>query len=546
MSAHRLNRLTAALVIVSVAASLLASCAGQESPAAEGPAIVEIPQHRGGRLVYGLESDPNGLDPTRNAWDNAGLQLANALYDPLVAFDTEGQSKPYLAESITPGPDFRSWTIKLRPGIAFHGGAPLDAAALVTYFEALRNSAITGPPAQLITGVRAVGELTVELVTRAPWASLPALLAGQGGYVVSPAQLGSEEGTSHPDGTGPFVLKHWDVDQRFSLARNPRYWRSGMPYLDAVDFVVVNQGRQRVEMLERGDLDATALTSPWDLAALDETLARPQGAHLRVEQDHGDAEKNSVMFNNSKAPFNDVRVRRAMAYATDIEAIARANQWPLDRLAAGPLDPTSKYFTAAPYPTYDPNKARELIRQYLSDTTVKDRPRGINFTFLAAEMNSKLVDDLVAQWAKVGVRAKVSLVDPKQIVRFAVLGDYDAMILRYFASVDPDVLWHFFVSETIASSGISLNFARLDNKTITNGMNFARATPEVGVRKAAYANVQAEFAEQMPFLWLNRSEWRVATVDHVRDAHNVTLPDGSAALPLVAGTHRLTETWLDK
>lgn len=91
----------------------------------------------------------------------------------------------------------------------------------------------------------------------------------------------------------------------------------------------------------------------------------------------------------------------------------------------------------------------------------------------------------------------------------------------------------------------AINFSRLRNEDITAGMNMGRASPDVEIRKLAYARVQAAFADQIPYLWMQRWRWSVVTTTRVHDAHNVTLPDGSPAMALVAGTHRLTETWIE-
>jgi peptide/nickel transport system substrate-binding protein len=499
----------------------------------------------GGHLLYAIEADPNGLDPTRNAWDNSGLQLANALYDPLVAIDAQGRPQPYLAESLTASADYRLWTIKLRRDVRFSDGDLLDAAAVVTFMNALRESAITGPAAKMVAAARAVDPLTVELTTSQPWASLPVLLSGQGGYVISPKQLADPEGTSKPIGSGPFMLRRWTQDKRFELVRNPRYWRKGLPLLDAVDFVVEPEGERRIDEVAEGEVDATSVSAPWELQHLDEVRARRQDA-LQVEDDTGDAEKTSIMFNTTKAPVDDVRVRRAIAYATDMPALAASAGWPEGTLARGPISADSPFFSPAGYPEHNLEKAKALVREYLSDTRVRNRPREVSFTVLASDHFAGLAHQLAAQWAQAGVKASVSLVDVKQLVRFAVLGAFDAMLFRYFAAPDPDLFWHFFVADTITTSGISLNFTRLRNDTITAGMMEARATADVEVRRQAYARVQAAFADQLPFLWLQRWEWKLAVNPRLHDAHNVTLPGGSAAMPLVAGTHRLAEAWISR
>jgi ABC-type transport system substrate-binding protein len=551
MHSRRNGRNVAVVVLVAVLAAPLAGCSalqlrpGTREATAEPSAVAARPEV-GGRLVYGLESDPSGLDPTRNAWDSAGIQLANALFDPLAAYDAQGRPQPYLAESFTANGEFTSWAIRLRPDVRFSNGDPFDAAALAGYLNSLRRSVIAGPLTQQLTDVRAADPRTVQITTSRPWASLPALVTGQLGYVVSPRQLADPEGHSHPIGTGPFTLRRWDIGKKFELVRNPNYWRAGLPYLDAVDFLVVPDGAQRIAMIERGELDATALTAPNDLRRLDDAVAQSPGlARFQVERDGGDAEKSAVMFNTAKPPLDDVRVRRAIAYATDVAALAEQNHWSADRLARGPIDPSSPYFSAAAYPGNDIDRARALLRDYLADPQVHDRPAEVAFTLIGTDAGAAVMNQLVNQWARAGIRARVTNVDLKRLVRLVVVGDYEASAFRYFAAPDPDVLWPFFVADTITPR-VSLNFARLRNDDITNGMNDGRSTADVEARKRAYARVQKAFADQLPYLWLQRSEWRVTTTAGVRDAHNVSLPDGHAALPLLAGTHRLTETWLDR
>jgi peptide/nickel transport system substrate-binding protein len=534
---------------VALCVGLLTGCPGAtETASAPNPRADRAVDSRvGGQLFYGLEIDPTGLDPTRNAWDYAGIQVANALYDPLAAYDADGRPRPYLLESFTPGAGFTSWALKLRPDIRFHNGEPLNADALLEFIAAMRSSFVIGSATQLLTGARKVDDLTVQVSTSRPWASLPVLLAGQGGYVVSPSHVAVVDGHTHPIGTGPFVLRKWQTGKRMELVRNPRYWQPGQPYLDAVDFVVVPEGGVRLEMLEAGDLDATAVTSPPDIDALDRILSRDdRPPRITDAVDHSDAEKTTIVFNTTKAPFDDVRVRQAIGYATDMQAIAHQNRWPVDRIAQGPFNPASPYFSPAAYPIHDVDKARALVDEYLTDVRVLDRPAEITFTLVAPDIWRDLVNQLVAQWADAGIRATTAFTDVKSDMQLAVYGGFDAEVLSFFAAPDPDVLWHFLVSDTVSNTGTSLNLARLRDPDITAGMNEGRARPDDGARKAAYTRVQDAMARQLPYLWLQRERWRIATSLRVRDARNVTLPDRSAALPFLTGTHRLNETRFDR
>jgi peptide/nickel transport system substrate-binding protein len=549
MRAGRVARVLAAASAWTLFAMGAGSCSSLEGdpvvdarpnpPPATGP-------RPGGHLVYAIEGDPNGLDPTRNAWDPNGIMLANALYDPLVAVDAEGRFQPYLARSFEADPTFTSWTIALRPGVTFTNGDPLDADALVGFLKGLRESVITGPPVQMVRDVRAVDPLTVRITTTKPWATLPALFSGQGGYVVSPKQIADPQGSEHPVGTGPFMLRRWQQDRSFELVRNPRYWRPGLPHLDAVDFRVLPEGTERLDALTTGAADATNLSAEWDVQRLDETMADPGVAgRLDVRRDTSDTEKSFVMFNTARRPLDDVRVRRALGHATDVAALAAGGGWPLDRLAQGPLSPGTPFFDAAPYPAHDVAKAKALVREYLSDTRVRNRPREVAFTLTANDIDAKLAHSLARQWGEAGIKVQVAQADAKDILRLAAFGEYDAMPWHYFANVDPDVLWHFFVGDTVTDL-VSLNFTRQRNAAITAGMNDGRATLDPARRREAYGRVQEALADTMPYVWLSRSEWRVVTANRVRDARNVTLPDGGPAQPLTGGTHRLTETWVDR
>jgi peptide/nickel transport system substrate-binding protein len=562
-------RIVAGVGLLAVCASGLAGCegAGDTDGRAKDPVVATHQEPKfGGRIVYGLETDPNGLDPTRNVWDHAGLQLANALYDPLVAFDVHGQPKPYLAESYSHSPDFKTWDINLRAKAVFHDGEKVDAAAVTSFLNAMRTSSVNGA-LSMIEDVRRLGDLTVRITTTEPWATLPVSLTGQAGYVVSPKQIADPQGQSRPNGTGPFMLSSWKVNEQFELVRNPRYWREGLPRVEAVEFVVEPDDQTRMSRLRRGTMDLATIV---DRAVVEdaERMAGTESASqgLAVSRDGGHTDLSGVVFNTMKPPLDDVRIRRAIAHATDLRAVAKKVGWPAEELAQGPIDPGSPLFAPAPYPTFDAARARTLVKEHLADRrpasggraperrgadTTPERQGSdgaaatVSFTILGLEADAVLLNELAHQWSKVGIDATVSLIDQKRQVRLTYSGEFQAVVTRLPATPDPDLFWQFFVENTIKPSGASVNMARLRSPEITSAMNEARATVDVEARKQAYARAQQAFADRMPYLWLERSAPRLVTTGRVRDAGNVSLPDGSKAQPMLGGAHRLTETWLD-
>jgi peptide/nickel transport system substrate-binding protein len=552
VSSRKFMRAFGALGVLGLLAATFTGCSSADDANGGPPGTLtagESPSP-GGHLVYGLEADPNGLDPTRNAFDRAGLMLANALYDPVAAFDSAGNVKPYLIERFETNADYTEWRFHLRPNVFFHSGARLDADAILNFAQAIRDSAITGPVAKYVKDLTKVDDLTGLLTMNKSWATFPVILTGQGGYVVSPQQLKDPQGQIHPDGTGPFRLNKWEQNKRFELTRNPTYWQQGLPYLDALDFEVIPDGGERLARLRSGYLDVVSVNHLDEIralnAAVDEQRGSSRGERIDVERDTGTSEDNFVLLNTAVAPLDDLRVRRAIAFATDRNALARQNGWDAADLLDGPFPRDSPWYSPADWPGYDLDKARQLVKEYEADQRRKGRDPKIKFKILGS-YDMPALQQLIGQWASAGITTTIEQIDFKRHIVLAVAGGYDTEFLRYFGMVDPDSLWHFFSSDTYADVGkISLNIGRFRDAQIDRAIDAGRATLDPARRKEAYAAFQRRLAEVSTHIFLARSPWYIATSRKTRDARNVKLPDGSPALPFLTGTHRLTETWISK
>jgi peptide/nickel transport system substrate-binding protein len=144
------------------AAGGAATAAGKERPVL-GPADSTATPTTGGQVVFALEAEPDGLDPSRSSFDASGHLMASAVFDPLATLDAEGKAVPYLASGIDPSEDSKVWTITLRPGVTFHDGSPLDSAALKTNFDYWTQSFITAPSLVSVDHVDVVDPLTVKV-----------------------------------------------------------------------------------------------------------------------------------------------------------------------------------------------------------------------------------------------------------------------------------------------------------------------------------------------------------------------------------------------
>lgn len=485
----------------------------------------------GGSLVYGIEAESDGWNPTTNAWSLSGQLIGLSVYDPLAAYDIDGEAQPYLAESFEHNDDYTEWTINLREGVTFHNGDPLDSEAVQVMLEGHRASGLSAPAFSPVTGVEPVDPLTVRVTMSMPWVVFPTVLTGQTGVVPHPSII--EEGINdEPIGTGPFEFREWVPDSHWTGVKNDDYWRDGLPYLDQIEFRPLNEPVTRVDALRTRDVDVVHVGGQEDIDRLQEGI---DDGDLRIWTDTGENEEGSIMLNTSAPPFDDVRMRRALAYATDQESYNTILNQGLGEIATGPFTPTNPFSVETEYPTYDLERARELVDE------LKAEGKSVAFT-LSNTPNSadrRQSEFLEQMYEEAGFEVDLEFLEFAQFITLAISGDYQAMAWRQFSSPDPDgehQWWH---------SGSSLNFARLSDPEIDAALEAGRTEPDRAAREQAYADLQERMAEIVPFVWFNHVEWFIVADASVHDIPSGPLPDGQESLPFQAGAHRTAQIWRD-
>ncbi|HEX4245404.1 MAG TPA: ABC transporter substrate-binding protein, partial [Acidimicrobiales bacterium] len=155
---------------------------------------------RGGKLTFGTTAEEKGFDPTTATFDTPGVQYARTVFDPLTIIDANGKVQPYLAQSVTPNPDYTVWTVTMRPGVNFHDGTPCDGAAIATNFEAQKASLLTGSALTNIDTIAVTSPLVVTVTMKSPWVPFDFYLAGgiggQVAYIAAPSMLKSSTGNT--------------------------------------------------------------------------------------------------------------------------------------------------------------------------------------------------------------------------------------------------------------------------------------------------------------------------------------------------------------
>jgi len=508
----------------------------------------------GGKLVFGLEAESDGFNPTVNRWAISGTEIGLAVFDPLVAFDANGQWAPYLAQSLTPNADYTVWTITVRPDIKFQNGTPLTGAAIETMFKAHLASALTRPALGPMTGAKATGELTCEITMKTPWVTFPTSLTSQIGMVPAPSMFdadgkGTEAGQRAPVGTGPFVFKSWEPDKAFNATKNAGYWRkdaqgNALPYLDEIEFRPIPDGDTRTQALLTGDINELHSS---DFNQIVKYRAQAKDGKLQLVEDNGESEEDILIINTQDPAMSDVRVRKAMALATDKETFNKTINAGIGEIADGVFKPTSKWYVKTDYPNFDKAAAQKLVADY---TAEKGSPPTFTLGTTPSPINQLAVQSLQSMYNEVGMKVSLKTTEQASFIADAVTGKYQVNLWRQFGAVDPDAdaLWWYSAN---AEGGLTLNIARNKDASIDAGLDKGRTSTDEATRKDGYATLQQGFAKDVPYVWLNHALWAVVAGNNVRGITNGPLPDGQPSLPIggggdFGGVVRYTQTWLQQ
>jgi peptide/nickel transport system substrate-binding protein len=504
----------------------------------------------GGKVTMGVEGESDGWLPAVDRWAVSGLTVGQAIFDPLAAYDANGVAQPYLAESFTPNADFTSWTVTVRPNIQFHNGQPLDGAAVKKSLEAAIANPLIGSVLTIIDTITVdpSNPLAVIVTMKSPWASFPASLTLQPGYIAAPAQIDAPapDNSRIPIGTGPFVFSQWTPDKSFVATKNPNYWRTDsagnkLPYLDEVEFVPVTDAQNRVTALITGDVQLMHTTNWPSIATL---KAEADAGKIQFVAEPGESEESFIIFNTDKAPLDDVRVRKAAALCTDQASYLTANEIPAEYAADSQFKKDSPWYNPdAGFPTYDPAAGTALI----AEVEAEKGPVEFSLGTTSSPENLLSTQVIKSQWEVCGMTVNLQSSIQSKFVLDMVLGNYDANLSRQFAAPDPDADYQWWTSANAAPAGsLALNMARLRDDQVDAALKAARESADTAVREQAYDTLQVRHSQLVPYVWLNHSQFAYGAQNNVRNIGNQTLPGGAAAQPFVKGDFRLTEMWLQQ
>lgn len=522
------NTLLKGLSVLMLIGLLLAACGGgpqaTEAPASEtteeaAPAT-EAPAVSGGVLTVGIPVEPETLDPGDAVYVYEQFILMS-IFDSLLSISPEGELYPALATAWEPNEEYSEFTFTLRDDVTFHDGTPFTAEAVKASFDHIASEAVLESGGKSLLQDHAYVETVVVddyTVTVKFGASYPLFLrdaARQWLSISSPAALeefGADYGRN-PVGTGPFKFVQWDAQSQIVLERNEEYnWgpefaaHEGPAYLDQVVFRILPEAATRLTAFETGEillageppaLDAIALAQAGSASI--ETFAQPGIPAI-------------LMINASKAPTDNINVRKAMIYAVNQDELAQTAFQDLGLPAYSVISPTTWAYDegAANLYRYDPAEAARLleeagwvdadgdgVREKDGETLTIDWPDNPAWSEAFNEL-------LIGYLAEVGFDVQYRSMDDGAAYEELLAGNY-TLVYMYWTRPDPSPLRYLFHSENANGGGAWTNFINAD---LDAALADADTNTDEEARRQDYVaaqNIIMENALVLPMFTVNTS-----------------------------------------
>src|SRR5438093_1980873 len=473
-----------------------------------------------GTLVVGLVAEPVNLDPPQ-VTDLNSLRVSRRIVETLVAFAEETpRIVPGLAESWAISKDGLWYTFKLRTGIKFHDGTPLNAEAVKFSIERQFNPEHPAnklgkyPFANYFFGnvkaVEVMDESTVRFVLKEPRASFLAVLTSGAASIVSPTAVRKwrADYPLNPVGTGPFRYASWQRGQQVVLERNPDYWR-GPVKIDRVVYRSIVEDQARLTELLTGALDVIVGVPPDFVAQLEGNpkvnLFKQVGAHVWY-----------LGINNQKKPFDDKRVRQALNYAVNKDAIVKDVLKGTGSPSSGPVLPGT--WGAEPalkaYP-HDPQRARKLLAE-------AGYPNGFSTTMWVPESGSGMQSPVAmatvmqSNLTAVGVNVTLQTFEWGAFIAKLRSKEQELFALSWMAgSEDPDmVMYPLLPGRQRTPNGH--NRALYRNERFDELLTQARQTTDQARRAQLYREAQTILVEDAPWVFVDHEVQIAATSKRVQ------------------------------
>jgi peptide/nickel transport system substrate-binding protein len=466
-----------------------AALLGLAAPPLAAGAAAQAPR-RGGTLVVAADVSPPGLDPQKSAAAHSWM-IAEHVYSTLLRRDARMNIVGDLADSWQVVNDTTA-VFKLRPGVRWHHGRELAAEDVKYSFERMLDEKTASPWRsnwQIIDRIEAPDRSTVRFALKRPFAPFFSYLATPHYAAIVPRDIVEKHGDLQKEarGTGPFVLDRFVPDNTVVLRRNPDYYEPGLPYLDALEYRIIPDEAARLAALRAGTVHYLWSVDP----LIDRQVAGAPGVVLR--EPDGYCAQHGLAFNQTRPPFSDVRVRRAVSVGINrreiIATVLRGRGSITTKIP--PCDAPYGYSgddKGLPYYAHDPALARRLLAEAGQggglDTTLEVSPRFPQTVRTAEVMKEQL--------AQAGIRVTLKQTEWGAALKNFVRTEYEGMsMIPLVWQPDPDA--HAY---DIFHSASAINLGKFKDAQVDQLLERGRTTLDRDQRVAIYQELQRHMADQ--------------------------------------------------
>jgi peptide/nickel transport system substrate-binding protein len=453
-------------------------------------------------LRIGLAEDPDILDPSM-ARTYVGRIVFASFCDKLFDIDEKLNIVPQLALSHETSADGKEMTIKLRPGVKFHDGEPLDAEA--AKFSLDRHLTLPAsfrkPELAALDHVDVVDPLTIKLVLKTPFSPLIAQLTDRAGMMVSPkaAKEAGDKFGLHPVCAGPYKFVERVQQDRIVFEKFADYWNKDNVFIDRLVFVPIVDATVRLANLKSGGLDLLERLLATDIKAVqaDPKLKLStaielgyQGVTLNIGND------------KTKGPLSQsAKVRQALDLSIDREAINQVvfngefkpgNQW---------VNPDHPYYQKAfPVRPRDVAKAKALLKE--SGVTL---PVSVDFLVPKGAETEAVAQVMQSMAAEAGFDMKIRVTEFATSLKQAEAGEFQAYLLAWSGRIDPDGNCYVFLK-----TGASQNYSAWSNPEADKALDDGRLVTDPAQRKTIYEKLTKTSLDDAPVLYIFHRKFLIA------------------------------------
>lgn len=415
----RRQAVLAAAVVIAV---VLAACStGQRVDLGGGSA---------GNLTAAIAGEPDQLDPQKST-AYFSFEVLENVFDTLVEPDENLEMQPALAQSWQVSDDQLSWTFHLRPGVTWHDGSAFTAADVVYSFRRIIDQKLANVDKfSAVRDVRAPDPMTVVISLSRP---TPNLLTNVGGFkgmaIVQRHNVETGQIATHPIGTGPFAFAGRKSGDSITLTANKNYW-GGAPKVPGVTFRFISEPSTALSALQAGEIDWTDAIPPQRVSQLKDDDA----IHLAVTPSN---DYWYLALNEARKPWDDVRVRQAIAYGIDRASIVQATSYGTATANQLAIPKGNPWYVPYDRYSHDPDKANSLLH----DAGVGARPLDMLVTTEYPETVTAaqiVADNLSA----LGITVNIRTVDFATWLDEQNSGHFDMLMMGWLGNIDPDDFYY--------------------------------------------------------------------------------------------------------